>query len=402
MPKVQQRTNRDGSVTYFVRVRVGDRQSSERFDTQRQAEAFAKRAAAIGGTAAVAERNRRDRAQVDYIPTLAEFLPRHVATLTGVTDRTRLDYAAMARRTFLPILGDDPLDLIDRVGVAAFVNAMEARGLSAKSIANAHGLLSSVMASAVVEGHIETNPCYRMRLPRAREEERGGERFLTHEEYARLSAAIRTDMRPMLVTMFGTGLRWSELTALEVRDVVITARPPSLRVTKAWKATPGQPKRIGPPKSAKSRRTVMLPDQVATALEPLLDRPGDDRLFVGARGGQVHHGSWRARIWVPACIAAGLATSASPYDGPRIHDARHTHASWLIEQGATLEQVQDQLGHESILVTRKVYGHLQPAMRQSLADAATRAMAAATPGPARLALVDHAQVGAAAEPDHIV
>lgn len=376
MPKVQQRTNRDGSVTYFVRLRVDGRQSSERFDTKRQAEAFAKRAATIGGTAAAAERNRRDRAQVDYIPTLAEFLPRHVATLTGVTDRTRLDYVAMARRTFLPVLGDQPLDLIDRAAVAAFVNAMEARGLSAKSISNAHGLLSSVMASAVVESHIETNPCYRMRLPRSREEERREERFLTHEEYARLEAAIREDMRPVLVTMFGTGLRWSELTALEVRDVRTTARPPSLRVTKAWKATPGQPKRIGPPKSAKSRRTVMLPDQVVAALAPLLDRPGDARLFVGAHGSPLHHGSWRARVWVPACITAGLATSASPFDGPRIHDARHTHASWLLEQGATLEQVQDQLGHESILVTRKVYGHLQPAMRQSLAEAATRAMAA--------------------------
>ena len=389
MPSVNERTNKDGRTVYFVRTRAGGKQTSELFDTRRQAEAFAKRVAAIGGTAAVAERNRRDKAQVDYVPTLAEFLPHHVATLTGVTDRTRLDYAALGRRTFLPILGDHPLDLIDRAAVAAFVNAMEARGLSAKSISNAHGLLSSILASAVIEGHIETNPCYRMRLPRSREEERQQERFLTHEEYARLEAAVREDMRPVLVTMFGTGLRWSELTALEVRDILTASRPPSLRVTKAWKATPGQRKRIGPPKSAKSRRTVMLPDQVVTALAPLLDRPGDVRLFVGANGSPLHHGSWRDRIWVPACTRAGLATprpdratdphgwKAWTYDGPRIHDARHTHASWLIEQGATLEQVQDQLGHESILTTRKVYGHLQPAMRQSLADAATRAMAAA-------------------------
>ena len=80
------------------------------------------------------------------------------------------------------------------------------------------------------------------------------------------------------------------------------------------------------------------------------------------------------RVWVEACKRAGLT---SPM--PRIHDARHTHASWLIEQGATLEMVQDQLGHESILTTRKVYGHLQPAMRSALAEAATRAMAMGAP-----------------------
>lgn len=374
MASVNERRNKDGRTVYFVRTRDSlGRQTTERFDTRRQAEAFARRVTQITGPAAIAERHRRDRAQVDYVPTLAEWLPKHIAQLTGVTDRTRLDYAAMAKRTFLPILGDEPLDGIDRAKVAGVINALEHKGLSAKSIANAHGLLSSTLTSAIIEGHIETNPCHRMRLPRAREVERQEERFLTHEEYGRLLAAIREDMRPVLVTMFGTGLRWSELTALEVRDVVLTAKPPMIRVTKAWKATPGQPKQIGPPKSSKSRRTVILAPQVVTILLPLLDRPGTDRLFVGKFGKPLHHGPWRDRIWVPACVAAGLATSAVPYDGPRIHDARHTHASWLIEQGATLEQVQDQLGHESILVTRKVYGHLQPAMRQSLAEAAGRA-----------------------------
>jgi integrase len=41
----------------------------------------------------------------------------------------------------------------------------------------------------------------------------------------------------------------------------------------------------------------------------------------------------------------------------------------------SLEQVQDQLGHESILTTRKVYGHLQPAMREALQKAAEAALA---------------------------
>jgi integrase len=392
LPSVNQRTNKDGGTVYFVRTRdAGGKQTSETFATRRQAEAFAKRVTILGGAAAIAERNRRDRAQIEYVPTLAEWLPRHIAMLTGVEDRTRLDYAAMAARTFLPLIGDQPLDAIDRAGVADVVNALDRRGLSAKSIANAHGLLSSTLATAVTEGIIETNPCYRMRLPRTREEHRQGERFLTHEEYARLYEHIRPDMQPLVLTMFGTGLRWSELTALEVRDVNAAARPPSLRVTKAWKSTPGERKHIGPPKSAKSRRTVMLPAQVVDTLAPLLDRPGTDLLFVGRFGKPIHHGSWRERIWVPACIAAGLATprpdrqtdprgwKAWTYDGPRIHDARHTHASWLIEQGATLEQVQDQLGHESILTTRKVYGHLQPAMRQTLADAATRALAMGEP-----------------------
>jgi integrase len=384
MPSVNTRVTSSGRTVYFVRTRnARNEQTSERFDTKREAETFAKRVERVGGPAAIAERARRDRADSDYVPTLAEWLPQHIEQLTGVTDRTRLDYAAMAARTWLPILGDYALDSIDRAAVAKAINALEAKGLKAKSIHNAHGLLSAVMGSAVVAEHIGTNPCHKMRLPRVGEVGRQDERFLTHDEFYRLLSQIPDAHKPLVVTMFGTGLRWSEVTALQVRDV-IPGDPPTLRVTKAWKSTPGRSREIGPPKSTKSRRTVMLAAQVIEALAPLLDRPGDSLLFVAPRGGPIYHGWWRARVWVPACQRAGLASPKVEgkryvYDGPRIHDARHTHASWLIEQGATLEMVQDQLGHESILTTRKVYGALQPAMKAQLAEASTRAMAMGAP-----------------------
>jgi integrase len=90
-------------------------------------------------------------------------------------------------------------------------------------------------------------------------------------------------------------------------------------------------------------------------------------VFRSKTGGALWHSSYYEKVWTPACEKAGVPR-------PRIHDLRHTHASWLIEQGASLEQVQDQLGHESILTTRKVYGHLQPAMRAKLQAAATAAL----------------------------
>ena len=135
MPKVNQRTNRDGTTTYFVRTRDAEgRQTSEPFRARREAEAFAKRVAVVDGPATVSEKHRRDRIHADYVPTLTEWLTHHVAHLTGVTDRTKLDYLAIGRRTFLPVLGDHPLDAITRADVADFVNAMERAGLSAKIV----------------------------------------------------------------------------------------------------------------------------------------------------------------------------------------------------------------------------------------------------------------------------
>ena len=359
---------RDGGVSWKVRFRHRGRQTSETFPTEAAAVLFCASLAAHGPDVAVRERARLDVHSDEYVPTLAEHLTAHVEQLTGVTQRTRDDYHAVARRSWLPELGARRLDTITRADVARVVNGMDRAGSAAKTIRNSHGLLHSVLGTAVDSGYIDNNPCTGMRLPRTGEETRRDERYLTHVEYGALRDAMLPQHRALTILLFGTGLRWGEATALQVGDVNLTGAVPTLRVTKAWKGR-GAGRAIGPPKSPKSRRTVMLAAQVTEALVPLLDRPADARLIVGARGGDVWHGSWRDRVWLPACARAGL----DPV--PRIHDARHSHASWLIEQGATLEMVQDQLGHESILTTRKIYGHLQPAMRAALADAATRALA---------------------------
>ena len=45
---------------------------------------------------------------------------------------------------------------------------------------------------------------------------------------------------------------------------------------------------------------------------------------------------------------------------PRVHDLRHTHASWMIAAGVDLFVLQRRLGHESITTTTETYAHLLP------------------------------------------
>jgi integrase len=65
-------------------------------------------------------------------------------------------------------------------------------------------------------------------------------------------------------------------------------------------------------------------------------------------------GQWfRTTVWKPACEAAGI-------DPPvRLHDLRHSHASWLLAGGASLTVVKERLGHVSIATTDK-YLHTLP------------------------------------------
>lgn len=383
MPSVITYVAKNGTKSYRVRIRdVAGRQTTETFPTKHAAELFAMQVKALGAVQAIRERDRRDAVSTHYVPTLREWYHTVMDTLKpGITEGTRSDYDKLANRIMLPLLGDYRLDQIDRTVDAAFIRALESaprlnnRGnhaggfLSPKSIRSHHGLLSDLLNMAVIEEKIRSNPCRGARLPRAGEQNADEARFLTHSEWEAIYKALPENRRALPLFLVGTGLRWSEATALEVRHVDLDRG--TVRVVQAWKkARKGGTRSLGPPKSAKSRRTVMLAAQVVEALRPLVEgQPSNALVFRASRGGAIWGSSYHYRVWGPACVAAGVINPR-----PRLHDLRHTHASWLLEQGVSIEQVQDQLGHEHLETTRKVYGSLQPAMRATLQAASTAAL----------------------------
>jgi integrase len=290
-------------------------------------------------------------------------LERHVDELTGVDQRTKDDYRAVARRSWLDMLGRYPVDAITRTHVARWVNSEDGK-VKPKTIKNAHSVLSAVLKRAVQDGYLTSNPAQGTRLPRTGAETVEENRYLTYAEFDRLIKATPEYWRPFVTLLFGTGLRFSEATALQVQD--INPEFGTLRVMRAWKREKGAGIRLGPPKSDASRRTISFGGAALDAVRPLLDRPGSEWLFTTTTGRVVMHSNFYNRVWKPACIAAKLDPR------PRIHDARHTAASWMIAQGARLEVVQERLGHEEYVTTRRVYAHLMPDMREEAALAAAR------------------------------
>jgi integrase len=364
-PKITEHERQDGGTVYRVRVRARGKQTAETFTSRAAARVFCENILEFGDEEAVAMLDRADRNHADYVPTLAEMLTRHTDELTGVDKRTKDDYHDLARRSWLPMLGKYPVDHLTRAHVARWVNGADGQS-APKTIKNAHSVLSAVLESAVRDGHMAVNPARGTRLPRSGEHEVEEIRFLSYAEFDRLITAIPDYWRPFVILLFGTGLRFSEATALQVHDVDTDLN--TLRVMRAWKRERGG-LRIGPPKSRASRRMIWLPVEVVEAAAPLLDRGGSDWLFTTTTGRAVMHSNFYNRVWKPACIKAGLDPR------PRIHDARHTHASWLIAAGARLEVVQDRLGHEDYTTTRKVYAHLMPDLRREAGMAAHLAFA---------------------------
>lgn len=332
----------------------------------------------LGPDAAVAILRQRTGRDVRHMPLLAEVFERHIEAVAAVrTSGTVGEYRRMAARTWLPSLGPLPVDAITRDTCVAWVAwqrvQLTRRGkpYATKSIVNAARLLSSVMASAVEAGLVPRNPAARLPIPS--DQERAEMVVLTHNEYARLVAAIPERWHPLVAFLAGTGCRWGEATALRPGDFDLDADEPMVRISRAWKKADAGVY-LGGPKSRKGVRTVSLGRVVVDAVRPLVEAADRDGLvFTAVEGGRVSAQRFHTRVWKPALEAARLGKR------PRVHDLRHTHASWQIAAGIRPEVLQRRLGHESIKTTYDVYGHLLPDSHAGAADAADRAMAGAHP-----------------------
>jgi integrase len=73
-----------------------------------------------------------------------------------------------------------------------------------------------------------------------------------------------------------------------------------------------------------------------------------------------------------AAVAAATADDPAFTKTPRLHDLRHTSASWALQGGMTLYEVARRLGHSSTQTTEKVYAHLMESSMTKGADVFTR------------------------------
>lgn len=384
MASVTPRALTNGEVRWRVQARADGRMQQATFLAEQGAREFGALVDRVGWNAAKAVLEAR-RAH-SAVPTLREWTDRYLdpasGLLTGVEPATRADYRQAAERSFLTVLGDMPVNAIEKADVGRWVTWQEAqpsrRGgtVSAKTVRNYHAILSATMQAAVQEKLRGSNPAHRTRMTRGTRREGV---FLSAEEYATLLYFIPDRYQPFIAFLAGTGARWGEATAVTWGDLNLEARPPTVRIERAWKKGVGGKPVLKQPKSSRSRRTISLFDDLVAAL----GAPGEsgDLIFPGRAGGHMWHSSFRTNVWDPSvvraqdaelCARAGMRPIRK---NPNLHDLRHSHASWLIAAGIPLPFVQERLGHESITTTINTYGHLQPDAHVQLSAAIAQTLA---------------------------
>ncbi|MEV0811072.1 tyrosine-type recombinase/integrase, partial [Micromonospora sp. NPDC050200] len=127
---------------------------------------------------------------------------------------------------------------------------------------------------------------------------------------------------------------------------------------------------LGPPKTNDSVRHIRLPRFVTILLATHLAEHPHDTVFPGARGYHQRRSNFNRRAWTPA--VAGNAKQGIPpiLPGMHFHDLRHTHKTWLIEDGIP-EIAQARLGHR-LAGVRGIYSHVTEPMITNLVDALQR------------------------------
>lgn len=147
--------------------------------------------------------------------------------------------------------------------------------------------------------------------------------------------------RAMLETLYGCGLRVSELVSLKISDLFFEEG--FVKITGK-----GNKQRFVPVGSLTQKYIQIYKDSQRIHLN--IKKGQEDTLFLNRRGGQLS----RAMVFT---IIKDLATKMNLNKNISPHTLRHSFATHLLENGADLRSIQLMLGHESITTT-EIYVHL--------------------------------------------
>lgn len=251
--------------------------------------------------------------------------------------RTRAEYRKTLDNHLVPAFGQQFVRAITADEVRDWYRSMDPNLKTART--HAYALLRTILGTAASEGDIPANPCHIVGAGSTKRVRKI--RPATLDELATLIEHMPERYGAMVLLSSWTALRFGELTELRRRDLDLGAGV--VRVTRAVTWPNGLPV-VGTPKSDAGVRDVFIPPHILPALRSHVDRfaqPGPEGLlFPNTEGKHMHHGSLY-KVFKPARLAAGRPDLTW-------HGLRHTGATMAAQQGATLAELMDRLGHSTV------------------------------------------------------
>lgn len=285
----------------------------------------------------------------DLESALKQYL-RFVKVEKGLAENSVLSYKNDLDRYLRFISGDLQINQLGGITVAhieSFLMELLSIELSISTIARNISSIRSFHEFAVVENLADANPAELIELPKKAKKLPAVLTAFEAEQIidsADRSISVGVRDAAILETLYASGMRVSELTALELDDLYFEI---------------GFIKVIG---KGNKERLVPMGELAQKAVEHYVENARNDflnskkpeksknRVFINQRGGPLS----RMSIWN---IVNKYAEKAGIEKNVYPHIFRHSFATHLLEGGADLRAVQEMLGHSSIITT-EIYTHV--------------------------------------------
>lgn len=289
--------------------------------------------------------------RIDSIQALTDAYEAHLILERGLSENTRMAYLGDVEK-LVSYLATDGISLRDVTvdTLRGFAADLFDIGVSSRSQARIISGVKSFFRFLKLEGYIENNPTLLLESPAL---SRHLPEVLRIDEIDGMIAAVDMDKaegqrnRAIVETLYGCGLRVSELVNLEISKLYFDEQFIIIHGK-------GDKERIVPiSPSAIDEINKYLPDRANLPI-----KPGEENiLFLNRRGRRL------TRVMVFYIIKqlaelSGIRKEISP------HTLRHSFASHLLEGGANLRAIQQMLGHEDISTT-EIYIHVDRSQLRS-------------------------------------
>lgn len=214
---------------------------------------------------------------------------------------------------------------------------------AAANLAEAEGISIDNPVTGNRPAEVRDNAFHYLTIPQAQE--------LIDAAKGSYSTATSPHLHDYLVIALGTGMRMTEILSLRVQDIHLHQEEIHLPTSK----------------NAKGHRVPMN----VSVLGAIHSRIAWAKLHQSEWLFYSHRSGERLKCirgqFINACKRAGIHVTEGKLRGIRLHDTRHSSASWLVQAGTPLQQVGDLLNHSNLKTTMR-YAHLAPDARKGTVD----------------------------------
>ncbi|MFP5522335.1 tyrosine-type recombinase/integrase [Peptococcus simiae] len=320
--------------------------------------------------------SRQTQRKISRIPTFsdvtAEWLIEYKKTVKESTLRKTLGYLD---RYILPAFGDLPLDKLTHHECSATLGQWQEKHSKYGEIAR---LAKRIYKYAMQRDYVDSNPWELVSIPSKQVINRQVEKsdywtadelkaflaeaevYAAHADPWQLNPTgwVTSQAYAFFRLLAYTGIRKGE--ALALHKDSYDPKEKTISITRTVSYDVNYKTIIQTPKTRSSIRTIPIDDVTASLLDATISAdplPDSPYLFHGATADPIHQN--RPRYWLRRiCKSADIRPI-------KVHGLRHTHATLMLESGASVKEVQERLGHSTYSITMDTYAHVTDAAQKT-------------------------------------